>query len=490
MEALEKIKEAIIELENKPSSYSEKVGIGITTHNRPEVFHKSYNEICRLAPSNAKIVVIDDASNIPVLEATYRFSKNVGIARAKNKALELLYLKGCEHIFLFDDDTYPLAKGWEKPYIECKELHLNYIFKDFATGRKLNDTVELYRDNEKVAYSHSRGCMMYYHRSVLEKVGGMDPVFGKWGFEHPSLSDRIYMAGLTTFRYMDVINSKGLFYSDDEQKENANTTVVGQERIQAINKNSILYNERKYSSEFLPFIEKKNILLTSYFTNVPDPQRGEKWDFDLSKLTPLINSLKETKLIVLHDNEDYILENTDKVEFVKVSTAINPYFQRWVSYKEYLFSNRHSISNVFCIDATDVEVLQEPDWDSLSNYLYTGDEPTQLDDDAGWMRKHHKHHLIQKLLDENGKSYQMLNAGILGGSIDTVLKFIRDLLDFYVHSEVDRFFKNQENAGIGDMGAFNYIARTNFNERIRHGGQVCTRFKSEERNGYSWFKHK
>ena len=96
---------------------SSKIGIGITTHNRYDIFKKSYDEINRFLPSGAVLVVVDDASDTPVKEATFRFNENVGIAKAKNKCFELLYDSGCEHFFLFDDDCYPLVEDWYKPYM-------------------------------------------------------------------------------------------------------------------------------------------------------------------------------------------------------------------------------------------------------------------------------------------------------------------------------------------------------------------------------------
>ena len=74
------------------------IGIGITTHNRYETFSKTLVEIKRYAPKDAKIVVVDDASDIPVPEATFRFDTNVGIAAGKNKCMELL--DECDHLFL------------------------------------------------------------------------------------------------------------------------------------------------------------------------------------------------------------------------------------------------------------------------------------------------------------------------------------------------------------------------------------------------------
>lgn len=466
---------------------SSPIGIGITTHNRYHLFKKTYEEIKKRTPG-AIVVVVDDASDTPVKEADYRFNQNVGIAGAKNKCLELLFKAGVEHLFIFDDDTYPLVDDWYSPYIKAGEPHLNYIFENFASGTKLNDTSVLYKDSKITAYTHTRGCMMYYHRSILEKVGGMDTVFGKWGFEHPSLSDRIFMAGLTSFRYMDIADSSGLFYSDDEQNNNVNTTVRGDERRELVNRNRDLYNERKFTKEYIPFYEKDNIFLTCYFTNVKDTQNNRVWESDIKKLEPLINSLKETRLVVLHDCLEE--EDTEKVTFIKVETSINPYFQRWISYRKYLLDNKESIGNVFCIDGTDVEILHEPRWRELGNYIYVGDEPNTLNDTGGWMSKNHPHLAIQDLLNTKGKDYQLLNAGVLGGSVENVVEFLRSLVDFYCLSENDSIFHKTPGAGDTDMGAFNYIARTVFNERLRYGREITTTFKADERNNYSWIKHK
>jgi glycosyltransferase involved in cell wall biosynthesis len=470
-------KSRIIELLNEiETGESPKIGIAFTEHNRYDIFKKSYDETLKLLPPNCEVVVIDDASNTRVPEATYRFEKNVGISVAKNKCLELLYLKGCEHIFLFDSDFYPLVDNWWKPYVESKEPHLMYIFKDFANGRSLNDTNEVYKDSEIVAYDHPRGCMLYLERKCLDLVGGMDTAFTKWGYEHGNLSDRIFMHGLTSFRYMDVVNSKGMFYSDDEQTNNSHSTVVSKQRRECITKNLPLYNERKYKKYFHPFIEKKNILLTCFFTGVSDPQRGSKWQVDTLPLQALIKSLKSTNLIVFHDCFD--VEDTDKVKYIKVDTSLSPYFQRWVTYREWLMKNKNEYANVFCIDGTDIEVLKEPFWNELGDNLWTGDEEELIG--CKWMVNHNKAPLLAKFVQDNSNK-QLLNAGILGGSVETVIEFIRQMIDFMTF----------EDAGQIDMGLFNYMAYNNWGDKIRTGRQVCTKFKAEEKNNQvAWFKHK
>src|SRR5690606_41238265 len=61
----------------------------------------------------------------------------------------------------------------------------------------------LYQDEHHVAYHATRGCMLYVTREVVQDVGGLDPEFGQWGWEHVSWSDRIHNRGWTTWRYAD-----------------------------------------------------------------------------------------------------------------------------------------------------------------------------------------------------------------------------------------------------------------------------------------------
>ena len=48
-----------------------------------------------------------------------------------------------------------------------------------------------------------------------------------------------------------------------------------------------------------------------------------------------------------------------------------------------------------------------------------------------------------------------------------------------------------QTAFTGDMGAFNYLARTQFNSHLRHGAPVNTVFKMYENERQDcWFRHK
>lgn len=470
-EGLRRMKEAVSETAN------DRIGIGITTHNRYEIFIETYKTIRQWLPSGARLVVVDDGSKNPVEEATYRFDKAEGIARAKNKCLELL--DDCEHIFLFDDDCRPTVPGWYKPYIASGENHLMYIFKDFASGRKLNDTKELYRDNKIVAYSHPRGPMLYFRKICLTTVGGMDTIFGKWGYEHPDLSNRIHNAGLTRFRFADVINSHELFYSADEHEAVVSTCPPGSERMKAIATNKPIYEDRWYDKRYIPYREKEDIVITTVFTTVADPQRGQKWSWDSSIIKELAESCLRhgAKLIVL--NDVLRIKHDANAEYVYCHASINPYFQRWVSIQQYLMQNKDRIGKVFCVDASDVVMLRNPFHEMLPGVLYTGDE--QEITGCEWLKNHHPNKIVQEYIKVNANK-QLLNAGLCGGDVDTVLNFIHALTDFYF-TEISK----EDGRDSTDMGTFNLIA-SRFNPV--HGTQVNTIFKANQVNKISWFKHK
>jgi glycosyltransferase involved in cell wall biosynthesis len=262
------------------------IGIGITTYNRNAILDLTLEKIREFAPKDCEIVIVDDGSKTPNPKATYRFKTNQGTPIAKNKCLEILYNKGCEHFFLFDSDCFPIVSGWEKPYIESKEPHLNYTFKysyKIIDGHKVHE--------------NPNGCMMYYHRSVLDKVGGVDTGFKFYGYWHGAFSNRIYNAGLTSAPFIDVIGSDKLFCSMD-QKRAVQTSRPDRRRFLAKNKQRYIdtINSKEYHSFKTvpkvwysnPYSTKKNIgkALNDFCELIPYGDWICLQDGDMMYLTP------------------------------------------------------------------------------------------------------------------------------------------------------------------------------------------------------------
>lgn len=215
------------------------IGIAISTHNRREIADHSIAEWRRLLPEGAKLVIVDDASDIPYPGADYVFSEHAGIATVKNKCLELL--EGCDHLVLSDDDIHPIDANWASRYIDSSLQHACYIF-----DRKM-----LWKEPDYKAYELPRGCLLYFTKHCIETAGGFDTNFTSM-FEHAELSRRIFNMKLTPSAYIDIPYSKGLFYSHDEQNT-AQSCFDPYERSKAIRANKKYWEETKLSNQFIPY---------------------------------------------------------------------------------------------------------------------------------------------------------------------------------------------------------------------------------------------
>lgn len=399
------------------------IAISITTHNRYETFKKHYDNIKKFIPKGAKLVVIDDGSDIPVKEADFRFEKAQGIAAAKNKALELM--GDADYYFCFDDDVSPKVKNWHLPYIKSGLNHLCFTFDHFSNGN-LNGRRKIKTENGISIWHEPCGLMLFFTRKCLDTVGGMDESYGAWGYEHLNLSRRIYNNGLTPHPYMDIENSLDIFNSDDY-----NQTVTRSVDPSVRNRLAIV-NQRKYKQEmaskaYIPFKKAKGIILTSYFTGVFDPQRGQKWEANIYDIKPLSDSCKENscKLTVINDcldtnNLQYQGIRSHKRDMVKD----NPYFERWFAYRDYLKSN--PVDNVWLTDCNDVQVLKNPFQIIQPGKIYCGWEKDVIG--CQWMQNHHKSNFSQNFIKSNVKT-PLLNAGVIGGRYDIVMEFLNSLCD-------------------------------------------------------------
>lgn len=458
------------------------IGIGVTEHNRPDVFAEFLTNIKKHMPKNAKLVIVDDASETPVKEATYRFKQNVGVARAKNKCLELL--EDCEHIFLFDSDCWPKAKDWWKPYIEGEEPHYSYIFQHFVK-QKLGDCEVLYENSKFVAYTHPRGCMLYFDSICMDAVGGMDTNYRRWGYEHVDISNRIYNVGLTAFRYMDVHDSDKLIHSQDEHQA-VDSTVSMEERKPYLQEMRSHFLQSFTSTAYCGYKEwqpnlpvgTKDIVLGCYFTGKLDTQRNVVWQPNLEDVRVLAESMKGQELVILHDSFDDDVYINDETKFVRVETSINPYFQRWFSEWEYL-REHPEVRKVFHVDTTDVELLRNPFSDMEDGKLYVGSEGVRLHNN--WILRHHPIPFLQTFFRQYA-SMRLLNCGIVGGDRKDVMDFMRKMNQVYhdEHGKVGKF----------EMGLFNYVCRLYFQKKIVTGEKVHTAFKAYKDNGVAWWRHK
>lgn len=202
------------------------IGVAISTRNRRPLFERSFTQWRRFMPAGSVCVVVDDASDTPLFGnddisngSYYRLivhENRLGVAMTKNDGIAALMDAGCEHLFLADDDVYPQTSQWWKPYVESPEPHLSYQWPRPGGRWKIE-----HRDGVHFSLSFPRGVLLYAQRRVIDTVGGMDPSYGAWGGEHVEWSQRIYDAGLTSWRFADVCGSDKLWHSLDQRSGNS-----------------------------------------------------------------------------------------------------------------------------------------------------------------------------------------------------------------------------------------------------------------------------
>ncbi len=203
------------------------------------------------------------------------------------------------------------------------------------------------------------------------------------------------------------------------------------------------------------------------------------------------------KGIIFHNNfseETCKSFQNDSISFIKIDyeSQFNPNVFRYFVYRDFLMHHINHINGIFITDVTDVVLVNNPFTDPLfienPSSLFCGDEPKLLRND--WMIAHAEN-LRNNISDY--ATYEstfgneiLLNCGIIGGAASLFLDFLQKLCAIHQHA-------NRENktAYTGDMGAFNYLVRKQFNNQLIHGAPVNTGFKlyEIERND-CWFRHK
>ena len=117
----------------------------------------------------------------------------LGVAVNKNTGIEWLMDAGVDHLFLSDDDTWPL-------YPQSLEKHIDFGARHSMVcwgKNRLEFTL-----GDGAAWTWPRGVMLYVRRPLVDVVGGMDERFGPGGHEHVEWSQRIHRAGLTSFPFI------------------------------------------------------------------------------------------------------------------------------------------------------------------------------------------------------------------------------------------------------------------------------------------------
>lgn len=196
---------------------TKKIGLGIVTCNRPEFVSKCIESI-DLTMVNEKVIVNDGTIKV---DHTGFFvinnKENLGVGKSKNKLLKHLYDKGCDYIFILEDDMLILDNNVFNKYIEAHKAsnihHFNYG-PGSPFNRKQNMEFDLHNRHEldqhsepnprkiidygngvKISlFQHTVAMFSFFTRKVIEEVGYIDEDFYN-AWEHVDHTYRIIKAG-------------------------------------------------------------------------------------------------------------------------------------------------------------------------------------------------------------------------------------------------------------------------------------------------------
>lgn len=188
-----------------------KVGVGIVTCNRKDFYVRCHSTV-KLAAEKGhvdEIVTVNDGDSYGDIDLTgqefIQHEKNVGVGISKNHAMQYLLDKGCEHIFIIEDDIFIINDNIFSRYISAAQESgiWHFMFGYHGPANKDGETklptprlrMKYNNDVTLLFNRHCVGAFCYYHKNILKHVGLMDERYVN-AWEHVSHSLKIVESGL------------------------------------------------------------------------------------------------------------------------------------------------------------------------------------------------------------------------------------------------------------------------------------------------------
>lgn len=208
-----------------------KYGVGVIAVGRRPI--RDY-----LLPYDCKFVVVTD-------------TERRGVAWARNQVLQRL--DHCEHIFLFDDDCWPVMRGWAEYWAgQCEAAGVRYSALPEAFKSGMMDFN--IRAPEVIAWGGGIGAAIYQHRSALDVIGGYNEALHGYGFEDAGRADRAFRAGLTgPTRNACPLRCLAYIHSADVMGENPTPSYTVEEKEAHIAANRQAYLDELAGPVFVPY---------------------------------------------------------------------------------------------------------------------------------------------------------------------------------------------------------------------------------------------
>lgn len=151
-----------------------KVGVGIITCQNREIHPNHLNLIS--GPTTYHIYTDHDRRGVP---------------HARNECLKALYDAGCDFIFLFDDDTYPIDPEWQAKMVDLHTLTgLGLFSYPSSESQKISGSSEV------SFFQWNFGPFMSITREMIDAIGYFNSEYIQYGFEDIAYICRARKSGL------------------------------------------------------------------------------------------------------------------------------------------------------------------------------------------------------------------------------------------------------------------------------------------------------
>ena len=267
---------------------SSKIGVAIITCNRPLYLQGLLDSIDMEQSGINELVIINDGDPVNIDSVNIITNEvNLGVGKTKNKGIKYLYDKGCEYIFVIEDDMVVLDQSVFKQYINASKVsgiqHFNYgpgspfnrkqIIQDFDLHNrhlldqdtKPNPKLIVDYKNCKIAlYEHTVAMFSFFTREVIEKVGYIDEEYDQC-WEHVDHTYKIYKAGYHTpfWWFADLANSHELLTEAPNAIENSAIAKDKPEWMKKVMAGREIYlRKHGHYPNQPPFVSKEDVIQT------------------------------------------------------------------------------------------------------------------------------------------------------------------------------------------------------------------------------------
>jgi len=160
----------------------DKIGVGITTYNSEEYYKALYNTL----PLD-KIDILVTVNGGDRYKDEYKgnwiqHSENVYPSVCRNDCINFLLQRGCEHIFIIEDDMIIKSPDIFDRYIQASKetglKYFSYVSMSYGAGEPFNRLSRMiveYTNNIKISFYHNM-CneFTYHHCTCYERTGLYD----------------------------------------------------------------------------------------------------------------------------------------------------------------------------------------------------------------------------------------------------------------------------------------------------------------------------